>query len=62
MQIYGVPSDPLKNQQYREICRARLECYDSGMCQPGDPVLANFTRFIIKPPEHTVCTPPMPSR
>ena len=52
--IYGVPSDPLKNQQYREILRARVECYESGMCVQGDPVLANFTRFIIKPPEHTV--------
>ena len=52
--IYGVPTDSLKMTLYREILRVRVECDDSGMCQLGDPVLANFTRFLVKLPEHTV--------
>ncbi len=28
--MYGVPSDPLKMSVYREITRARAECYQTG--------------------------------
>ena len=35
-------------RRYREIVRARKECIDSGACSINDPVMKNFTRFLIK--------------
>eukprot|EP00045_Choanoeca_perplexa_P014370 m.168729 g.168729 ORF g.168729 m.168729 type:complete len:726 (-) comp16655_c1_seq1:414-2591(-) len=51
--IYGVPSDPLKNSQYRTMSRVWAQCVSEGRCQLDDPVLQNFTRLLLKNPEHT---------
>ena len=34
--IYGVPSDPVKMQQVREIMRARSECVENNICNVSD--------------------------
>eukprot|EP01079_Euglenida_sp_SAG-EU17-18_P006387 gene6387-1139_t len=49
--IYGVPSDPLKNAQFREVCRQRKACLESGACDVAE--LEAFDRFLVKVPEHT---------
>ncbi|EDQ89119.1 uncharacterized protein MONBRDRAFT_25732 [Monosiga brevicollis MX1] len=51
--IYGVPSDPVKNTQYREMLRAWEDCQSHGQCNASDPILLNFTRLLLKNPEHT---------
>eukprot|EP01126_Amoeba_proteus_P059316 TRINITY_DN7739_c0_g1_i3.p1 TRINITY_DN7739_c0_g1~~TRINITY_DN7739_c0_g1_i3.p1 ORF type:complete len:470 (-),score=101.39 TRINITY_DN7739_c0_g1_i3:148-1557(-) len=51
--IDGISSDPLKEIQFREISRARTECLSSGACDPNDPRIKSFSRFLIKIPEHT---------
>lgn len=53
--IYGVPSDPLKMSQNREIQRAWMECLDAGVaaCDYSNPTIQNMTRFLMKAPEHT---------
>jgi len=53
--IYGVPSDPLKMAQNREIQRAWIECMDAGRteCAYDNPAIQNMTRFLMKAPEHT---------
>ncbi len=50
--IYGVPGDPLKFARYREMTRARAECIASKVCDPKDPAIRNFSRFLLKIPEH----------
>lgn len=49
----GVPSDPLKNAQFREASRQRLACLQSGACDPASPAMRAFDRLLIKVPEHT---------
>eukprot|EP00055_Hartaetosiga_balthica_P011906 m.55775 g.55775 ORF g.55775 m.55775 type:complete len:723 (+) comp7771_c0_seq1:40-2208(+) len=51
--IYGIASDPLKNTQYRAMLRARDKCVFDGKCSTLDPVFKNFTRLLLKNPEHT---------
>jgi hypothetical protein len=51
--IYGVPSDPLKNQQFREMGRARDECINSGGCNVESDAMKDFDRLLVKLPEHT---------
>ena len=51
--IYGVPSDPLKNAQFREVARARDECVSSGACNTSAPAMRDFDRLLVKVPEHT---------
>jgi len=35
------------------MSRARLECLNSGVCSESDYVIRNFSRLLIKIPEHT---------
>ena len=51
--IYGVPSDPLKNAQFREAARQRLACLESGACDATHPAMRAFDRLLVKVPEHT---------
>lgn len=65
--VYGVPSDPIKISQYREIglhslslssfvshlVRLRSECLETGQCDLKDYAIRNMSRFLIKVPEHT---------
>ena len=51
--IYGVPSDPLKNAQFRESARHRLACIESGVCNATSPAMLAFERLLVKVPEHT---------
>lgn len=51
--IYGVPSDPLKNAQFREASRQRLACLDAGTCSKNSPAMQAFERLLVKVPEHT---------
>ncbi|CEM20297.1 unnamed protein product [Vitrella brassicaformis CCMP3155] len=51
--IQGIASDPLKLALYREISRVRAECFSSGKCHDDDPVLYDFSRFMLKVAEHT---------
>ena len=32
----------------REISRVRAECFSSGKCQDDDPILYDFSRFMLK--------------
>ncbi|CAE7237749.1 unnamed protein product [Symbiodinium sp. CCMP2592] len=51
--INGVQSDPLKTMRYRALQRARTECFEAMQCTVQDASVANFTRFLLKIPEHT---------
>lgn len=51
--LYGVPSDPLKVLQYRELMRARDECIKTKRCDPKDSRVRNFSRMLTKIAEHT---------
>eukprot|EP00040_Diaphanoeca_grandis_P003118 m.23826 g.23826 ORF g.23826 m.23826 type:complete len:790 (+) comp14371_c0_seq1:140-2509(+) len=51
--IYGVPSDPLKNAQFKEACRQRTACVASGKCNPASASMKAFDRLLVKVPEHT---------
>ena len=55
--LYGVPSDPLTNAQFREAARQRAACVAAGhpACAPEDDAsaLAAFDRLLVKVPEHT---------
>ena len=51
--LYGVPSDPLKNAQFREVARQRLDCIESGLCDAAAPEMRAFDRLLVKVPEHT---------
>jgi hypothetical protein len=53
VQVYGVPSDPVKVSVFREISRARAECLELALCDPNDYAFKNLSRFLVKPPEHT---------
>jgi len=50
---HGVQSDPLKTQHFLAISRARTACLLSGECVADNPVFANFSRLLLKIPEHT---------
>lgn len=49
--IYGVPSDPLKNAQFRAANRLRESCLAAGHCDNSDSRIQNFTRLLLKVPE-----------
>ena len=60
--IYGVPSDPLKIAQNRELLRLYDECLENESpemkgeqsCKwEESSAIRNFTRFLQKAPEHT---------
>ena len=51
--LYGVPSDPLKNAQFREAARQRSACLASGACDAKHPAMRAFDRLLVKVPEHT---------
>jgi hypothetical protein len=40
--IYGVPSDPLKNAQFRVASRQRLACLESGRCSADSKAMQRF--------------------
>lgn len=51
--LYGVPSDPLKNAQFRALARHRRACLESGRCSPDAKDMKRFERLLVKVPEHT---------
>lgn len=51
--INGPPADPLKLAMFREMSRARAECIMGGRCPADDPDIFNFSRLLLKAPEHT---------
>ena len=44
--IYGVPSDPLKNAQFREAGRQRAACIEASICDPTSPAMRAFDRSV----------------
>lgn len=51
--MHGAASDPQKTEMYKRAAALRRACLDAGACSLDDPVLANFTRFLLKNNEHT---------
>jgi hypothetical protein len=54
--LYGVPSDPFKNQMFRELSRLRRACVEreDDPCDPAqDSTMRRFDRLLTKIPEHT---------
>eukprot|EP00049_Salpingoeca_infusionum_P003197 m.64385 g.64385 ORF g.64385 m.64385 type:complete len:732 (+) comp12011_c0_seq2:41-2236(+) len=51
--IYGIGSDPYKVAHYRALERSWETCLASKQCDPNDPQIQNFTRLLLKNPEHT---------
>ncbi|XP_065831599.1 uncharacterized protein [Oscarella lobularis] len=51
--IHGVASDPVKVSQIREIMRARTDCVHQAKCDETDARFYNFSRLLLKGPEHT---------
>ena len=53
--LYGVPSDPFKNQMFRELSRHRRRCVErrDNPCDENDMVMQRFDRLLTKIPEHT---------
>jgi hypothetical protein len=51
--LYGVPSDPLKNAQFRALSALRKGCLDNGTCDVSHPAMVAFDRLMVKVPEHT---------
>ena len=55
--LYGIPTDPLKNLQFREISRRRAACITRGDCVPEAEDFVRFDRLLTLIPEHTwVCS------
>jgi|EP01049_Picozoa_sp_SAG25_P012715 hypothetical protein len=52
---YGVPTDPFKNLQFREVSRRRAACIDRGQCSATSIDFRRFDRLLTLIPEHT-CT------
>ena len=52
--FWGVPSDPRKVAEYRLFARLRAACVSSKRCDElGDRRVFDFSRWLIKIPEHT---------
>ena len=51
--INGVASDPVKTMHFRALQRARSRCLEARACDVAEPNFANFTRLLLKVPEHT---------
>jgi hypothetical protein len=51
--INGISSDPWKMAVFREISRLRADCVARGECSLEDYRVYNFSRFLVKIPEHT---------
>ena len=51
--IHGISSDPTKSKNYRAIQRMRSKCLLEESCTAQDPAFRNFTRLLLKIPEHT---------
>eukprot|EP00041_Stephanoeca_diplocostata_P034253 m.1154078 g.1154078 ORF g.1154078 m.1154078 type:complete len:814 (-) comp24488_c0_seq7:2031-4472(-) len=51
--IYGVPSDPLKNAQFRAAARIRRACLDEGSCDSASAAIKALDTLLVKIPEHT---------
>lgn len=53
--MYGSASDPMKMAISRGLQRVWAECLESGepACSYDNPVIQNFTWFVLKAPEHT---------
>jgi Domain of unknown function (DUF5054) len=51
--LSGPPADPGKLTSFREMSRARAECFAAGRCPADDPDISDFSRLLLKAPEHT---------
>ena len=53
--LHGAASEPVRAAFFKRASALRAQCVASGtpQCAPGDAVLANFTRFLLKCGEHT---------
>lgn len=51
--IHGCVSDPQKHAWLRVGQQLTTECLATGVCDPADPALKNFSRFFAKNLEHT---------
>ena len=51
--LFGAASDPQKSAKTRRASTARQACIADGGCSVTDPVIANFTRLLLKNSEHT---------
>lgn len=51
--IHGIPSDPWKTAQTREVMRLRSDCISTGQCTLDDPRFFSFSGMLIKNGEHT---------
>lgn len=51
--LHGAASDPFKTAMNARASTLLVACLDNGGCSMGDPIIANFTRLLLKNPEHT---------
>eukprot|EP00879_Flechtneria_rotunda_P010814 GHRR01011301.1.p1 GENE.GHRR01011301.1~~GHRR01011301.1.p1 ORF type:complete len:838 (+),score=278.05 GHRR01011301.1:406-2919(+) len=51
--VHGIASDPGKMADYRAVLRGRLACEQDPACNTKSAAYKNFTRLLIKVPEHT---------
>ncbi|WIA38239.1 hypothetical protein OEZ86_001582 [Tetradesmus obliquus] len=51
--VFGVQSDPLKTANFRAASRARAACIDDPACPSQGGSFYNFSRLLLKVPEHT---------
>ena len=51
--LYGVPTDPRKNSEFREVGRRRFACVSAGGCDPSSIDFVRFDRLLSLIPEHT---------
>ena len=54
--IFGAQADPRKTKALRIMMRQRTACLRApaaARCNASDPAFTNFTRFLLKPTEHT---------
>lgn len=51
--LYGVPTDPRKNSEFREVGRRRFACISAGHCDVNSIDFVRFDRLLSLIPEHT---------
>ncbi|KAI8471932.1 MAG: hypothetical protein J3K34DRAFT_520136 [Monoraphidium minutum] len=51
--IHGVQSDPRKTARFRAVARAAAACAGDAACASEGPAWEDFTRLLLKVPEHT---------
>jgi len=51
--VFGVQSDPVKTANFRAASRVRAACLVDPHCPSNTAAFFNFSRLLVKVPEHT---------